>query len=319
MKKVIITGVAGFVGSHLLDLLLEQGKWKVCGVLRDKDPIDKIRQHSGRVKLINCDLANRDSTFKMIKTVKPDYIFHLAGESSVALSWGSPFSLLNNNVVATLNIFEAIRNSGKIGTRVMVACSSDEYGLIDRKDIPIEEKSPIKPVSPYAITKATVDMFSSYYYKSYGLDIIRIRAFNHTGPRRDDYYALSNFARQIAEIKAGKKENKLYVGNLSAVRDYTDVRDMVRGYIFAIKKCAAGEVYNICSGKGYSIKKLLDTLIRLSGCKVGTIVDKSRMRPVDLPIIIGNCSKFSKVTKWKPCISIEQTLKDMLDYWYERV
>lgn len=277
-QPCLITGVTGFVGSHLFDLLLEQGRWEVFGVAREKSSIEKIRQQVAKIKLVSCDLVNMSSTFEVIKELKPDCIFHLAGESSVALSWKAPFSLLNNNVVATLNVFESLKMLGNTGTRVMVACSSDEYGLVTRKNIPITEDTPLKPVSLYAITKMTVDMFDFHYYKSYGLDIIRIRAFNHTGPRCDLHYVLSNFARQIAEIKIGKKENKLYVGNLSAVRDYTDFRDMVKGYVLAIEKCAAGDVYNICSSKGYSIKKLLDILIKLRGCTVKIIVDKSRIK-----------------------------------------
>ncbi len=314
MKKVLITGITGFVGSHLLDLLAQNNKeYKLFGIIREKSSLEKIHQSLKAIELINCDLVNSTSTFEILKGLQPDYIYHLAGESSVELSWKAPFSLINNNIIATLNIFESLRIINSLTTRVLVACSSDEYGLVSKEDIPIKEDIPLKPVSPYAITKATIDMFGLHYYKSYGLKIIRMRAFNHTGPRRDSNYALSNFAKQIAEIKKGLRENIIHVGNLNVVRDYTDVRDIVKGYVLAMEKCEPGEVYNICSSKGYKIKELLDILIELSGCDIKVVKDKKRIRPVDLPIIIGDCSKFSKITSWISQIPIHQTLQDLLE------
>lgn len=316
MKKILITGITGFVGSHLLDLLAKKKtKYKLYGIVREKSSLAKIEHSLNAVELINCDLINPTATFETIKNIFPDYIYHLAGESSVGLSWNAPQSLLNNNIVASLNIFEALRVLDNTRTRVLLACSSEEYGRISDEEIPITETVPLRPVSPYAITKATVDMFGYHYYKSYGIKIIRMRAFNHTGSRRDPIYALSNFAKQITEIKKGFKENIIYVGNLSVIRDYSDVRDIVRGYELAAEKCTPGEVYNICSSKGHRIKDLLDLMIRQSGCNIKTVQDKKRFRAIDLPVVIGDHSKLSRASSWSPQISIEETLKSILEYW----
>jgi len=177
----------------------------------------------------------------------------------------------------------------------------------------------LNPVSPYAVTKDAVDMFGSQYYSSYGIKVIRIRAFNHTGPRRDEVYALSDFAKQIAKVEKGIKENKIYVGNLSAIRDYTDVRDVVRGYKLAMEHCEPGDVYNLCSSKGCKIRDLLEILIGLSKLNIEIVQDEERIRPVDLPIIVGDNSKFMKITSWKPQIDIRKTLQDLLDYWRKQV
>ena len=223
--------------------------------------------------------------------------------------------MVNNNIVATLNILEALRAANYRRTKILLACSSEEYGLVSEKDIPIKEETALAPVSPYGVSKATIDMFGFQYYKSYGLNVIRIRAFNHTGPRRDEIYALSSFAKQIAEIEKGVREPSIYVGNLNSIRDYTDVRDIVRGYELAMEHCEPGDVYNICSSKGYKIKDLLDMLITLSKCDIKIVYDEERMRPYDLPIIVGDNSKFSKATLWSPQIDIEHTLQDLLNYW----
>jgi len=320
-KKILITGISGFVGSHLLDLLLCEGhKYEIYGVVRESSSLERIAHNLGHVKLVVCDLINSHAVLALLEKIQPDYIYHLAGESSVKLSWTNLFSLLNSNVIATLNLLEALRLQKNTQCKVLLACSSEEYGLVDKSDIPIREETPLKPISPYAVTKATVDLFGYQYYVNYGLSIIRIRAFNHTGPRRPEIYALSNFAKQIAEIEKNKKEAVIYVGNLNVIRDYTDVRDIVRGYVLAMEYCAPGEVYNLCSSKGYKLADLLEILISLSKYKNIKIVrDESRLRPVELPIIIGSSTKFRQTTGWSPEFNITQTLQDMLNYWRERV
>ncbi len=319
-KRVLITGVTGFVGSYLLDLLVsEKAKYELYGIIRERSSLEKIGHNVNSLRLINCDLVNFGSVFNIIREIKPDYIYHLAGESSVKLSWKGPFSLVNNNIVATLNILEALRSVDDKKAKILLVCSSEEYGLVSEEDIPIKEETPLKPVSPYAVTKAAVDMFGFQYYSSYGIKVIRIRAFNHTGPRRDEIYALSNFAKQIAEVEKGIRGNKIYVGNLSAIRDYTDVRDVVRGYKLAMEHCKPGDVYNLCSSKGYKIRELLEILMRLSKFHIEIVRNEERIRPVDLPIIMGDNSKFAKITLWKSQISIEQTLQDLLNYWRKQV
>ena len=315
-KRVLITGVSGFAGSHLLDLLLSRAQiYELYGIVRERSSLDNIRHNLNSIKLLNCDLVNLGTVISFIKQVKPDCIYHLAGVSSVKLSWEGSLSMVNNNVVATLNILEALRVAKYKETRILLACSSEEYGVVSEEDIPINEGTPLKPVSPYGVSKATIDMFGFQYFSSYGTKVIRIRAFNHTGPRREEIYALSNFAKQIAEIERGLRGPNIYVGNLNVVRDYSDVRDMVRGYELAMEHCEPGDVYNLCSSKGHKIKDLLKILIELSNRKIKIIHDPKRMRPIDLPIIVGDNSKFSMTTSWKPQIGIERTLQDLLDYW----
>lgn len=320
-SKILITGITGFVGSHLLDYLLENKKedCEIYGIIRENESLERIIHNLSNTQLFTCDLINAYKVAEIIKTIEPDYIYHLAGESSVKTSWDSIVSVVNNNILAGLNILEALRFYRNLECRVLLICSSEEYGLVDKKDIPITEEAPLRPISPYAVSKATVDMFGFQYFSSYGLQIIRIRAFNHTGPRRPEIYALSNFAKQIAEIEKGIKEPIIRVGNLEAIRDYTDVRDIVRGYILAMQYCNAGEVYNLCSSKGYKIGVLLQKLISLSKKNIKIVNDLERMRPVDLPIIIGDNSKFKKTVPWKPNFSIEKTLENLLDYWRSKV
>lgn len=319
-NRVLITGVSAFVGSHLLDLLISRGgKYDLYGIVRERSSLERIEHNLSSIELITCDLVNLSTVFDVIKYVKPHHIYHLAGESSVKLSWGGTLSMVNNNIVATLNILEALRHTDCKETSILLACSSEEYGLVSEKDLPIKEETPLRPVSPYAVAKAAIDMFGFQYYASYGTRVIRIRAFNHTGPRRDEIYALSNFAKQIAEIEKGIREPKIRVGNLSAVRDYTDVRDIVRGYELAIERCDPGDVYNLCSSKGYKIGDLLEKLIELSTCNISIEKEEARMRPIDLPIIVGDNSKFVKNTSWTPRINISTTLRDLLNYWRERL
>jgi GDP-4-dehydro-6-deoxy-D-mannose reductase len=319
-KRVLITGVSGFVGSHLLDLLAsKKAIYELYGIVRERSPLENISQNLDSIKLINCDLINQSTVLNVVKEIEPDYIYHLAGESSVKLSWGGALSMVNNNIIASLNILEALRTENHKETRILLACSSEEYGLVSENDVPIKEDTPLRPVSPYAVSKATVDMFGFQYYLSYGIKVIRVRAFNHTGPRRAAIYALSNFSKQIAEIEKGEKEPKIHVGNLNAIRDYTDVRDVVRGYELAIERCEPGDVYNLCSSKGYKIGDLLRMLLNLAKCDIETVRDKSRTRPIDLPITVGDNSKFVKLTSWSPHISIERTLEDLLDYWRKQL
>jgi len=307
-KRVLITGVSGFTGSHLLDLLVSRkSTYELYGIVRERSSLEKIRHNVDSIKLLNCDLVNVGTVLNVVKQVKPDYIYHLAGESSVKLSWGGSLSMVNNNIAKFKD------------TKILLACSSEEYGLVSEEEIPIKETTPLKPVSPYGVSKAAIDMFGFQYYLSYGIKVIRIRAFNHTGPRREEIYALSNFAKQIAEIENGSREPKIYVGNLDAIRDYSDVRDMVRGYELAMQHCEPGDVYNLCSSKGNKIGDLLGIMIQLGNCSIKIVQDKERIRPIDLPIIVGDNSKFTGETSWKPEINIERTLLDLLNYWRKQV
>jgi GDP-4-dehydro-6-deoxy-D-mannose reductase len=316
-KKALITGIAGFVGSHLAELLLTQG-YEVYGLSRPRSKMDHIENIQNKLHLEDADLLDSHSLYAMISKIKPDYIFHLAAQSFVPTSWVSPSVTLEVNIIGTANLFEAIRQA-KIDPVIQIACSSEEYGLVHPDEVPIKETNPLRPQSPYAVSKVAMDYLGYQYFCSYNMRIIRTRGFNHTGPRRGETFVTSNFAKQIALIEKGKQEPFIYVGNLEARRDWTDVRDMVKAYVLAAAKCEPGEVYNICVGKAVVIKDMLDLLLSMSKVKVEIKNDPSRMRPSEVPILIGDNTKFCQKTGWKPEIPFEKTMEDLLNYWRERI
>ncbi len=317
MGKALITGITGFVGSHLAELLLKKNH-EVYGIVRWRSKTENIEHIRKHLKLVEADLLDAHSMENLIKRTKPDYIFHLAAQSFVLTSWHAPAHTLNLNIIGQVNLFEAIREVG-INPVVQIACSSEEYGLVYPNEVPIKETNPLRPLSPYGVSKVAQDMLGWQYFKSHGIKVVRTRAFNHTGPRRGDVFAESTFAKQIAEIEKGKKEPVIEVGNLKAKRDYTDVRDMVQAYLLAVKKCKPGEVYNICSGRAHSIQEILNLLLSMSKKKIKVEIDPQRLRPSDVEVLVGDYSKFKKLTGWKPKISLKQTLEDLLNYWRKRV
>lgn len=316
-KKALITGIAGFVGSHLAELLLNRG-FEVYGLCRPRTKRDHIELIANKLHLEDADLLDTHSLYTTLSRIKPDYIFHLAAQSFVPTSWVSPSVTLEVNIVGSANLFEAVRQAG-IDSVIQIACSSEEYGLVHENELPIKEDNPLRPLSPYAVSKVAMDYLGYQYFQSYKVRIIRTRGFNHTGPRRGETFAESNFARQIALIEKGKQEPVIKVGNLEAKRDYTDVRDMVRAYLLSVEKCDPGDVYNIAVGRAIRIKDLLDLLLSFSKAKVIVKQDPSRMRPSDVPVLIGDNTKFVKKTSWKPEIPFEKTMEDLLNYWRERV
>ncbi len=316
-KKVLITGITGFVGSHLAEYLLSLNM-QVYGTVKRRSRFDYIEDIKNKLKLIECDVIDSYSVESAVRDAQPDYIFHLAAQSFVPTSWRSPLETLHTNIDGTLNILEAVRKLD-LDSRIQIAGSSEEYGMVYPDEVPIREENPLRPLSPYAVSKVATDMLGYQYYKSYGLKVVRTRAFNHTGPRRGEMFVTSNFAKQIAEIEKGLKEPIIHVGNLNAQRDFTDVRDIVKAYLLAIEKCEIGEVYNICSGKGRKIQEVLDTLLTFTNKKIKIQQDPDRMRPSDVELLVGSSSKFREKTGWKPEISFERTMKDLLDYWREIV
>ena len=317
MKKVLITGIAGFAGSHLAELLLSKG-FEVHGMRRPRTKMDHIESIANRLHLTDADLLDSHSLYSTISRIKPDYIFHLAAQSFVPTSWVSPSVTLEVNIVGSANLFEAVRQAN-IDPVIQIACSSEEYGMVHDNEVPIKETNPLRPLSPYAVSKVAMDYLGYQYHQSYGVRVVRTRGFNHTGPRRGDTFAESNFAKQIALIEKGKQEPVVHVGNLDAKRDYTDVRDMVKGYLLAVEKCDPGDVYNICTGSTVKIADVLKLLLSYSKIKVEIKEDPDRMRPSDVPILLGDNSKFVAKTGWKPEIVFEKTMEDLLNYWRERV
>ena len=317
MDKALITGITGFAGSHLAELLLKEGL-EVYGTYRWRsktENIDKIRDH---ITLINADIRDSTSISAVIRTVKPRYIFHLAAQSYVPQSWNAPAETLFTNVIGTSNLLEAVRKES-MDSSVQIAGSSEEYGLVYPHEVPITENNPLRPLSPYGVSKVSTDHLGWQYCHSYDMSIVVTRAFNHSGPRRGEVFATSNFAKQIAQIEKGITPSIIHVGNLEAKRDWTDVRDTVRAYWLAIRNCQPGESYNICTGISWSIREMLDILLSYSDCRVGIVHDDERMRPSDVPVLLGDCSKLKLATKWEPLIPFEQTMLDLLNYWRERV
>jgi GDP-4-dehydro-6-deoxy-D-mannose reductase len=266
------------------------------------------------IKIFECDLRDSSSVKSVIDTISPDRIFHLAAQSFVPSSWTAPAESLSTNVIGQLHIFEACRDLD-IKPWIQLACSSEEYGMVYPDETPIKETNPLRPLSPYAVSKVGQDYLGYQYHMSYGMNIVRTRGFNHTGPRRGEVFVCSDFAKQIALIESGKNDPVMYVGNLEALRDFTDVRDMVRGYWLSLESCEPGEVYNICSGKAYSIQEVLDKLIEMTNVKIEVRQDPTRLRPSDVPILLGDNTKFRSVSGWEPMIPFEKTLEDILNFW----
>lgn len=322
--RVLVTGITGFAGSHLADYLLaERHDVEVHGTRRWRSKSENITHLEGRVVFHECDFKDAHNVYELVERLKPDRIFHLAAQSYVPASWDSPAETLETNVVGQCNLLEAIRKFRVSGYDpvVQIAGSSEEYGAVEPNEMPIKEETPLRPLSPYAVSKVAQDLMAYQYFKSFGIRTIRTRAFNHSGPRRGEVFVDSNFAKQIAEIEKGLRPPKLLVGNLDAIRDFSDVRDIVEAYWLATEHGVAGEVYNIASGRGYRIRDVLDALLKLAKRKdIAIEEDAKRMRPSDVPVLFGDSTKFRQLTSWSPKFSyLDHTLRDMLEYWRERV
>ena len=317
--RVLITGITGFVGSHLADYILaNHPEVKVYGLVRWRSQMENILHVRDKIEFHEGDLKDIVSLNKCMAEIKPDRIFHLAAQSYVPFSWRCPTETFSINAIGQINLFEAVL-SLKLSPKIHVAGTSEEYGLVHADEIPIKETNPLRPLSPYGVSKVSQDLLAWQYYKSYGLRTVRSRAFNHTGPRRGEVFICSNFAKQIAEIEKGKKEPVIYVGNLDAKRDFTDVRDIVHAYWLCLEKGKEGDVYNIGTGKAYSMKEILVLLISMSKVNVDFEIDRARLRPSDVPILFSDCTKFNKLTGWAPRIPFSQSLQDLLEYWRESI
>ena len=317
--KVLITGVTGFVGSHLAEYILkDHPDVEVYGTRRWRSPLDNIEHIREEITLVESDLRDPKNCYDALDEVRPDKIFHLAAQSYVPSSWRAPSETITTNIVGNVNILEAMREL-KLDCPIQIACSSEEYGVVAPEECPIKESNPLRPLSPYGVSKVGQDLLGYQYFKSYGMHTVRTRGFNHTGPRRGKVFVCSNFALQIVEVEKGLRPPVIHVGDLTTIRDFTDVRDMVRGYWLSLKHCEPGEVYNITSGNGLVIGDILDMLLGLSDVEITTENDPERMRPSDVPRLIGDYSKFKAISGWEPTIPFDKTLADILEFWRERV
>ena len=311
--KALVTGISGFAGSHLAEFLLNKG-YKVYGTFYDKSTFSNLNGFIDRITLYQCDIRNYNNLKEIIEKVKPDVIYHLAAISFVPNSLKDPKLTFDTNLYGTLNLYQAVIEQ-KVNPKILFVGSADEYGIVNKNDIPIKENCPLQPVNLYSISKASADFLSYFYFKNYNLNIIRVRPFNHIGPRQSPEFVCSSFAKQIAGIEKGLIEPIIKVGNLEAKRDFTDVRDMVRAYWLAMQKGESGDVYNICSGKTVSIKEILDKLLSMSKKNIKVKQDPKRLRSSDIPILLGDSTKFRKQTSWEQGIPFEKTLRCILDYW----
>lgn len=308
--KALIIGGGGFVGGYLINELKNNG-YEVYATCLESEKIG-----SDCVSFV-LDILKKDDISTILDKVKPDVIFHLAAQSSVALSWKKPQLTAEINVIGAINLFEAVR--GYEGNpRIIVVGSGEEYGYISENSCPLKETEPLHPGNIYAATKACQEMTAEIYARAYKLDMVMVRAFNHSGPKQDSIFVISDFCRQIAEIENGIKSPVMSVGNLTAMRDFTDVRDIVRGYRLLAEKGVSGQIYNIGRGKAVTIQYILDTALSLSTAEITVERDEKRMRAADIPIIEPDITKIQTDTGWKAEITVEQTIEDTLNYWRKR-
>lgn len=314
--RVLITGINGFVGSYLAEYLLASGGWDIYGVGRS--PTILLTDLQDHVTYHAVDFSSRDEIQTVLEQVKPDVIFHLAAQSNVHRSFAEPEETLVANIFPALHIFQSVVSLNQQPLILMIG-SNEVYGRVQPEDLPVDEETPFRPVSPYAVSKVTQDMLAHQYMASHNLRTIRVRPFNHIGPRQSEQFVACAFAAQIARIEAGQQEPLLRVGNLAAERDFTDVRDIVRAYELVATHGMVGQVYNIGSGRSISIQFLLETLLSLSTCDIAVEPDPARMRPADIPRIVCDSRRLAQHTGWTPQIPLEQTLSDILNYWRAHV
>ncbi len=343
--RVLITGITGMVGSFLAEYLADQHPdVEVFGTFRWRSKLDNLQDlrnrgklnvldegqritdqaslrrfvRPGEVTVVDCELQDASAVRGVVRAVKPDRVFHLAAQSFVPTSWTAPSATLTNNIVGQVNLFEAIREA-RLDPLIHIAGSSEEYGLVYPHEAPIREDNPLRPLSPYAVSKVAQETLAVQYFRSYNLKCVVTRGFNHTGPRRGQVFVTSSFARQIAEIEAGLRKPIIDVGDLESRRDWTDTRDMVRAYWLAAERGEPGEVYNVGQGTCIRVGDMLDILLSHSGVDIAKEPDPSRLRPSDVRLLWANVDKFKKATGWQPIIPFDKTMVDLLDYWRERV
>lgn len=315
------------VGSHLADFLLENTDWEIYGLCRWRSPLDNVSHllprinEKNRIRLVYGDLRDYLSIHEAVKQLTPDFVFHLAAQSYPKTSFDSPLDTLETNVQGTANVLEALRKNN-IDAVTHVCASSEVFGRVPREKLPIDEECTFHPASPYAISKVGTDLIGRYYAEAYNMTVMTTRMFTHTGPRRGDVFAESTFAKQIAMIERGLIPPVVKTGNLDSLRTFADVRDAVRAYYMLVTiNPIPGAYYNIGGTYSCTVGQMLDTLISMSTSKdvIRVETDPERLRPIDADLQVPNTRKFEAVTGWKPEISFEKTMEDLLNYWRARI
>lgn len=311
MKKALIIGGAGFVGKYLAEYLSSKCGYQVCSTKMKNEVLEGVGY-----SVVDMNLLVKEEVSTVINEQEPDYIFHLAAQSSVAVSWSNPQLTVDVNIKGTLNLLDVLKEIEYKGSVLLIG-SGEEYGRICPDEVPISEDTVLRPGNIYAATKSCQNMIATIYAKAYQLNLIMVRAFNHVGPRQSPQFVVSDFCKQVAEVELGQREPVIHVGNLKAKRDFTDVRDVVAAYECLVRQGKAGETYNVGSGTAYSIEEILNQIIALSGKEIRIEIEKERLRPIDVPIIVADISKITEETDWRQKISLTETLQDTLNYWKE--
>lgn len=314
--RLLLTGIAGFAGSHLAEYLTSHTDVEIHGVIHRHDR--RIAHLRHRLRLHRGDLRNALWVNELIQEIQPDCVIHLAAWSDVGGSWQQPWAAYELNIQSQLHLLEALRRH-RPACRTLVVTSNEVYGLLQPEDLPVDEDTPFRPNSPYGVSKLAQDMMALQYWNSHRLLAIRVRSFNHIGPGQSDDFVASAFARQIAEIEAGLRPPVLAVGNLDAQRDFTDVRDVVRAYWLAVQRCEPGEAYNLGSGHSRPVRWLLETLLSLTPASIEITIDPARLRPSDVPVSVCDNRRLVQATGWQPQIDLHDSLRDVLNDWREQV
>jgi len=316
--RVLVTGATGFVGSHVVDHLLERTDWDVVGLSRSLRHVASWARTMPRLSLRTADLNEPGGVDALMAEVRPDAVIHLAGQPLEPISWQDPAATFRLNVIGQINLFEAMLKAS-IRPRTVIGGSALMYGLVKDEENPITEDQPPRPTSPYAVSKLSSDFLGYQYFISRELPVLRMRPFNQIGPRQSPEFVVASFAKQIAEIEAGRREPRLGVGNLTSARDFTDVRDAAAAYCLAVERGEPGEAYNVGSGEGRTGQFMLDQLLGMSSVTIRVETDPERFRPVDLPRIVCDASKFRQASGWAPAIAIESSLLDTLNWWRQDI
>ena len=317
--RLLITGFTGFVSQHFLTLLnIEEPGSIVLGIDKNSPDFNFSDFTNLTISFENIDLLNRSATDKIIDSFQPEYVLHLASVSSVAQSWHTPLDSFVNNTNIFLNLVEQIRLK-KFSCRILSVGSSEEFGEVTEKELPLTEEHPLKPLSPYAVARVSQEMLSKIYADGYSMDIVMTRSFNHIGPGQRDVFVISSFAKQLVKLSKEPSATKtITTGNLAVIRDFVDVRDVVRAYYLLLKSGRRGEVYNICSGKGIVLKDIISAMSELLNINVDTLVNPELIRPNENKKVIGSYQKIKEELGWQPEIDISKSLSDIIQYWQSK-